>query len=122
MDVTISGAVVNDMERSIKISHEDTRFDEMTTGVIVKLSGELGFLDSKYFMREIPEIATEKGRKIVFDMENLDYIDSAGLGSILFVSEALRMQGQKLFIVNANDYCTKVLKQINNVGTFVIEE
>lgn len=90
-------------------------------GVEITISGELLFLDSQTFMQKIPMMVEGKGVTIRMDLKNLRFIDSSGLGAILYVSEALRMQGQKLTIRNVNDNNMKLLKVIQNVGTFTIE-
>jgi anti-anti-sigma factor len=91
-------------------------------GVELKLSGELLFLDSQEFMKDVPNQAEDCGRKVVLDMAQLKFIDSAGLGAILYVSEALRMKGRRLVIRSANQQNLNLLKKIQNVGTFTIED
>jgi anti-anti-sigma factor len=87
-------------------------------GIELRLSGELVFIDSQEFMREIPFRAEDHGPHIVLELSELTFIDSAGLGAVLYVSEALRMNGKKLIIQNANENNLKLLKTIQNVGTF----
>jgi anti-sigma B factor antagonist len=90
-------------------------------GTHVNASGELQFYDSQKFMQVIPEEAKGSGRNVILDIRELTFIDSSGLGAILYVSEALRMQGQKLNIINANEHCRKLLDKIAPVGTFILE-
>jgi len=87
-------------------------------GVELKLAGELSFCDSKDFMMEVPSKVRDKGSKVVFNFEKLTFIDSAGLGAVLYVSEALRMQCQTMQITNANEHLKGLLSKIKNVGTF----
>lgn len=91
-------------------------------GIELKLSGELVFIDSQEFMREIPFRAEDFGPNIVLDMTEITFIDSAGLGAVLYVSEALRMKGKKLIVKNASDNNLKLLKTIQNVGTFRLDQ
>jgi len=106
---------------NLTVSKKLFREDEFTTGVELALDGELLYEDAQTFMREITEMAKGCGKKVLLDMGRLRYIDSSGLGAILYISEALRMQGQKLFICKANKGNMRVLKTINKVGTFVLE-
>jgi anti-anti-sigma factor len=91
-------------------------------GAVLKLTGELVFIDSQDFMREAALRVEDDGPHIIFDLSELKFIDSAGLGAILYLSEALRMRGQKLEIQNATDNNKKLLKTIQNVGTFTITD
>lgn len=90
-------------------------------GVELILVGELLFADAQDFMLKIPDMVAAKGKGIVFNMEHLEFIDSSGLGAILYVSEALRLQNQSLSIVNANASVIKSLHTINKVGTFELK-
>lgn len=104
--------------KNLNILEKEFTEDQYTRGIELYLEGELLFEDAHNIMRKIPELVRDHGKKIVLNMKNLEYIDSSGLGAILFVSEALRMQGQSLEIRNANPYNMKVLKTIHRVGTF----
>ncbi len=95
-------------------------FKRLSDGMEVALSGELHFIDAQLFMQKVPAMVEDRGNRICLQMKNLKFIDSSGLGSILYVSEALRMRGQKLEIQHANDNIKKLLKVIQNVGTFYI--
>ncbi len=94
----------------------------LKNGIHLKLDGELLFLDSQEFMHKIPERVKDKGRYVVIDMAKLQFVDSAGLGAILYVSEACRMQNQVVQIVNANPQVMNSLRTIQNVGTFELHE
>lgn len=107
---------------NLTVSKNLFREDEFTTGVELGLDGELLYEDAQDFMKEITEMAKGCGKKVVLDLGRLRYIDSSGLGAILYISESLRMQGQKLFVTKANKNNLRVLKTINKVGTFVLEE
>lgn len=104
--------------KNIDILEKEFQTDEFTSGLELIIEGELLYEDAREAMVAIPEMVRDRGSKIIMNLRRLDYIDSSGLGALLFVSEALRMQGQSLEITNANAYNTKVLKTINRVGTF----
>lgn len=104
--------------KNLAIHEKEFTEDEYTRGIELYLEGELLFEDAHDLMRRIPELVKDRGKKVALNMRGLEYIDSSGLGAILFVSEALRMQGQVLEIKNANPYNMKVLKTIHRVGTF----
>jgi anti-sigma B factor antagonist len=102
--------------RDLRIKMQPTK-----DGSVLALEGELLFADSQDFMLKIPQTVENKGKEIVFDMDGLKFIDSSGLGSILYISQALNMRGQQLTIVNPNENIHKLLRTINKVGTFKLE-
>ncbi|HOY63156.1 MAG TPA: STAS domain-containing protein [bacterium] len=91
-------------------------------GIMLKLKGELMFVDAQEFMLKTPERVKGKGKNVVLDMDDLRFIDSSGLGSMLYVSQACKMQDQTMYIVRANDKVAKSLKTIKKVGTFELHD
>ena len=95
---------------------------QIKSGIELTLDGELLFYDSQDFMLGFPELVHNQGRFVVLNMKKLRAIDSAGLGAILYVSEACRMQYQTLQIINADMNVLTLLRTIKNVGTFELVE
>lgn len=106
----------------IRLNYMGLEFQEHAQGVDVFATGELQFYDSQKFMKLLPDETKGKGRVVTLDMGELKFIDSAGLGAVLYVSEALRMQGQKFVMRNVNQYNRRVLDKIAPVGTFDIQD
>jgi anti-anti-sigma factor len=106
----------------IRLNYMGLDFQECEQGLDVFASGELQFYDSQKFMKLVPEEAKGRGRNVTIDMRELKFIDSAGLGAVLYLSEALRMQGQRLCMRNVNEYNRRVLDKIAPVGTFEIQD
>jgi anti-anti-sigma factor len=93
---------------------------EIENGVEFNLCGELQFMDYQPFVQKILSHTEDKGPNICLNLNDLKFIDSAGLGGILYLSEALRMRGQKMEIKNANPKVLKLLNVIHAVGNFYI--
>ena len=93
----------------------------LNDGIEIKLIGELVFIDSQKFMTEIPFRAEDYQGRVVLDMKELKFIDSAGLGALLYISEALRLQGMKMVVRSPNKNNLQLLKRIHNIGNFTIE-
>jgi len=94
----------------------------MKDGVELTLIGELLFADSQEFMQKIPERVHGKGKTVVINLEKLNFIDSSGLGAILYASQACEMQSQQIHIVNANPNVLNSLRTIKKVGVFSLHE
>jgi anti-anti-sigma factor len=91
-------------------------------GVELVLIGELLFGNSQEFMRNVPERVHGKGKTVVINMEKLKFIDSSGLGAILYASQACCLQNQQFHIINANPNLLQALHTIKKVGTFSLHE
>ena len=56
------------------------------------------------------EIQRFMPKKIVFDFENVNFMDSAGIGIIIGRYKVAKMYGAQIQIVNANEKITKILE------------
>ena len=56
------------------------------------------------------EIETHIPRKVIFDFNNVSFMDSAGIGLILGRYKNVSVLGGKLEIINANNQLYKILK------------
>src|SRR5271155_5153653 len=52
---------------------------------------------------EINTLADGGGRKVILDLENIEYADSAALGVLLHASGAVRSRGGKLLLAAPNE-------------------
>ncbi len=60
------------------------------------LRGRLTFDGNERFRQIVERVATQAGRAVVADVAGLDFIDSAGLGMLLLLNEAMEAVGAKL--------------------------
>ena len=72
--------------------------------VVVALKGRLT-LGSRLSLleAEINTLADGGGRKVILDLENVEYADSAALGVLLHASGAVRSKGGKLLLAAPNE-------------------
>ena len=56
------------------------------------------------------EIETHIPRKVIFDFDNVSFMDSAGIGLILGRYKNISILGGKLEIINVNEQVNKILK------------
>ena len=81
-----------------------------STERLVNLKGRLTFTDHEQF-REITASLGEAGAsKCVLDLSGLEFIDSAGLGLLLLVSEAAKEHDIAVSIRGAHDQVHKMLE------------
>jgi anti-sigma B factor antagonist len=79
--------------------------DQVTLSVI----GEV----EVYSLPDFSQIAEKQigsRRQVVIDMEDLEYIDSSGLGFIVTYHERLSQKGQQLSLINLRPHVMRVFK------------
>lgn len=77
--------------------------------VIVEIKGRLTFADYSQF-RELTELFTEKkSRKCQLNLDDLEFIDSAGLGMLLIARDKMRMQDGEVTLHGAQGQVKKML-------------
>lgn len=89
------------MLHSLKISHPR---------VIVEIIGKLSYEDYQAFRQIVEEILNIEKAQCSFDLKNLDFLDSAGLGMFLFAKERIEANGGKLLLINPKDHISKLLE------------
>lgn len=62
---------------------------------------------------EINTLADKGARKIVLDLEHIEYADSAALGVLLHASSAVRAKGGKLLLAAPNERLLDLFKLTN---------
>ncbi len=76
--------------------------------LIILLKGDLDINTVKEFQEKTLKEYADKDMDIVFDLKDLDYIDSTGLGAIITVFKEVQNKGKKLKIVNAKKNIKKL--------------
>lgn len=69
---------------------------------VIELDGELDLYNA-YKVKTLYTKMIEKGiHSIILDLENLDYLDSSGLGSIIYIFSDLKKHNGKMSLCNLN--------------------
>ena len=90
-----------------------------STETIVRLHGELDEHGATSIKREIDEyLASHPARVVVFDMADVGFVDSTGLGFLLGRYKKLRAKHAELVVANVNRQVDKVFKA-SGVYSFV---
>ncbi len=69
--------------------------------------GELDIYQSENFKNEVLSLYEENPKDIVFDFEKLEYIDSTGLGALIFIYKNV-FENNKVKIENVNPNIRKL--------------
>lgn len=76
--------------------------------LVVSLSGDLDINTVKQFQDEVLKKYSQVDKDFVFDLKDLDYIDSTGLGAIITVYKEVNDKGYKLRVINAKKNVRKL--------------
>ncbi len=87
---------------------------------IVDVTGEMDLYNS-YKLKELIVKMIEKSVKIfIINMEQVDYIDSSGIGALIYICSTVKKQNLKLAISNIHGSVKKVIELTKLMGYFPI--
>lgn len=108
------------MKLNIKISHEhDNRVAR------VQLAGGLNTDTAPEFEKRLQELLAQNCKLVILDMEELDYVSSAGLRVIFKASKDSKAKGNHLAATNRKPHIEKVfeiLQDVPGMSVFANEE
>jgi anti-anti-sigma factor len=88
----------------------------------VDMRGQLTFGDHRAFRRILKKIEeSDDIRNVVFRMDKLDFVDSAALGMLLLVYDAVEKKQKKLVIRGAKGQVKKMFALAHFQRLFVLE-
>lgn len=82
-----------------------TRQDE---NILVQMSGDLDISSYAKFTDKVFEEYKKENASMVFDMKNLKYIDSTGLGAFMTLYREIKDSDYTISIINAKDNIKKI--------------
>ena len=90
---------------SIKI---DSMIDTTDNSWRVSLEGELDVSTADELKKYLHKIVDEKNIDIRLNLENLDYIDSTGLGVMIGILKRLKIENKEVYIENPKSNVRKI--------------
>lgn len=98
--------------------------DREVNGItVVAMDGRIVLGEESSALRErIKSLLNEKKTKIVLDMGNVTYIDSAGLGTLVATYHSARQQGAAMKLVNLGQKFREVLQVTKLLTVFEVHD
>lgn len=90
---------------SIKIN---SMLDTTNNSWEVSLSGELDVSTADELKKELHKLVDEKNIDMRLNLENLDYIDSTGLGVIIGILKRLKIESKEVYIEKPKNNVRKI--------------
>ncbi len=89
---------------------------------IIDIEGEMDLYNA-YKLKELVSKMLDKGvTHFLINMDKVEYIDSSGIGALIYVSSALKKKSAKLVIASVHGSVKKVIELTKLTGYFPIEE
>lgn len=89
---------------------------------VIDLDGELDLYNA-YKLKTLYQKMAEKGiQSIVINFENLDYLDSSGLGSLIYLALDAKNNSHNLLLCNLNGTPKKLIEMTRLENFFFIEK
>jgi len=84
--------------------------EDKNSRTVISLSGKLDSLNATEIYEKVEKIIKGSEKDVVFDLEELEYISSAGLRVILMCVKDRKDNGKKVFIYWPKDVIDEVLR------------
>ena len=78
--------------------------------MVIQVRGRIDGINAQEFDESLNETINESDKAIVLNLENLLYISSAGLRSILLIAKALKNRGAKFALCSLPDSIMEIVK------------
>src|SRR5271154_6371938 len=89
----------------------ETKTQQIGDVTVVEMSGRLHFGNSlSYAENAINRMIDEGTRKLVIDLVRLDYIDSSGLGMLIFCGGRMEQAGGRMRVAGASSSVVRILE------------
>lgn len=98
-----------------------TTIQETDERIIAILSGELDTAAAAQTEKDLQPILESKGKEIVLDCKDLEYISSSGLRVLLSILKQAQAVGSRVVLKNVNDVIHDVLDISGFISIFDIE-
>ncbi len=85
---------------------------------IIDVSGEMDLYNSFKLKELVMKMLEKKVDQFVINMENVDYIDSSGIGALIFICSTIKKMNLKLLITNVHGSVKKVIELTKLMGYF----
>lgn len=87
---------------------------------IIDVSGEMDLYNSYKLKELIMKMIERKVTCMIINLEDVDYIDSSGIGALIFICSTIKKMSLKLYITNIHGSVKKVIELTKLMGFFPI--
>lgn len=88
----------------------DISMKRSETELLVECEGRFTFADHQLFKDVLHELMTEAPAHLVFDLNNIEFVDSAGMGMWLVANEECVKKGTKIILRGIRGQVEKMVR------------
>jgi anti-sigma B factor antagonist len=89
---------------------------------IIDVNGEMDLYNSYKLKELVMKMLEKKVGRFIINLENVDYIDSSGIGALIFICSTIKKMNLKLVITNIHGSVKKVIELTKLMGYFPITQ
>lgn len=87
---------------------------------IIDVTGEMDLYNSYKLKELVMKMLERQVKCMIINMEEVDYIDSSGIGALIYICSTMKKANLKLFITNIHGSVKKVIELTKLMGYFPI--
>ena len=87
---------------------------------IIDVNGEMDLYKSYKLKELVMKMLEKKIERFIVNLENVDYIDSSGIGALIYVCSTIKKMNLKFVIANIHGSVKKVIELTKLMGYFPI--
>jgi len=87
---------------------------------IIDVNGEMDLYNSYKLKELVMKMLEKKVERFIINLENVDYIDSSGIGALIYICSTIKKMSFQLIITNIHGSVKKVIELTKLMGYFPI--
>ncbi len=87
---------------------------------IIDVSGEMDLYNSYKLKELVMKMLEKKVERYIINLQGVDYIDSSGIGALIYICSTIKKMNLKLTITNIHGSVKKVIELTKLMGYFPI--
>ena len=87
---------------------------------IIDVSGEMDLYNSYKLKELVMKMIERQIKRMIINLEEVDYIDSSGIGALIYICSTVKKIGLRLYITNIHGSAKKVIELTKLMGYFPI--
>ena len=87
---------------------------------IIDVAGEMDLYNSYKIKELVMKMMERQVKSVVINMEEVEYIDSSGIGALIHIYSTMKKSGCQLYITNIHGSVKKVIELTKLIGYFPI--